>query len=179
MSHRMIIPLVLLLAVLLLACSPDGAALSVDPAAAALDTCPVTQPRQPPFSAPDPYPPDAPSAGTFWYGTSELWTMLPEDGVWWGLAQTEPDGRMHWTQKVFIWRDGYDAGIEPIPALTLRAVHLADPELTYEAPQATHASQRGGWSMLTGVELPSSGCWQFTAVYQGHELTFVVWLAPE
>ncbi|MDH3944890.1 MAG: hypothetical protein OEV06_12420 [Anaerolineae bacterium] len=173
MSNRVILSLMLIFTVLLAACARNNSTALLQ------EDCPVTEQQDPPFQPPDPYPPDAPSAGTFWYGTSELWTMVPEDGVWWGLAQTEPDGRMHWTQKVFIWRDGYDAGIEPIPALTLRAVHLADPELTYEAPKATHASQRGGWSMLTGVELPSSGCWQFTAVYQGHELTFVVWLAPE
>src|SRR5437868_278354 len=52
-------------------------------------TCPVTSPSDQPFVPPSPYLVKA-SEGTFWFGTEELWTMLPISGTWSGLPHYTP-----------------------------------------------------------------------------------------
>jgi hypothetical protein len=32
--------------------------------------------------------------------------------------------------------------------------------------------------MLNSIEFPATGCWEISARYHSHELTFVVWVAP-
>jgi len=32
--------------------------------------------------------------------------------------------------------------------------------------------------MLVGVDFPMLGCWEIMGIYKGHELSFVVWVAP-
>jgi hypothetical protein len=44
--------------------------------------------------------------------------------------------------------------------------------------EATNASADFGTAMLTGVYVPSLGCWKITGQYQEAELSFVVWVAP-
>jgi hypothetical protein len=37
-----------------------------------------------------------------------------------------------------------------------------------------YAEDFGGWAMMTGIDLPSAGCWEITGRYRGEELRFVV-----
>ncbi len=149
--------------------------------------CPVTQPQDPPFKPPDADPaqgeglpgPAASSLGSFegyfWYGSEALWTQLRRDGMWSEL----PHNDRGYTQKIFFSRQGYDWRQEPQPALTVsgRRLDVAGP--AFEELQATNGYHPDvGPFMLVGVDIPTAGCWQITGHYQGHDLSFVVWLAP-
>jgi hypothetical protein len=136
--------------------------------------CPITIPQDPPFVPPPPY--DQPGfEGEFWYGSNALWTAVPRDGTWRAL----PDNPTGYTQKVFWWREGYSAGEEPEPALTVTTERLDGEAPSVTASKATNASAGDiGSAMLVGVDLPALGCWRITGKYKDAELSFVVWVAP-
>jgi hypothetical protein len=137
----------------------------------ARESCPVTLPADSPFTPPPPYPPVAPNANKFWYGTDSLWLMLPADGQWRQLAYGE---------KVFWWREGYNGSEEQQPELAMTARRLDGPApLVAIEPPATNAYHPDfHWAMLTGLRLPEYGCWQITGHYQEHVLSFIVWVGP-
>ena len=58
------------------------------------ETSPITRVSGLPFVPPSPYPAKAP-AGSFWFGTDRLWTILPTDATW-------PRG-----EKTFWWRQNW------------------------------------------------------------------------
>ena len=140
-------------------------------------SCPTTRAPEVPFVAPAPYPAAPPEryVGEFWYGTPELWTMLGTDQVWRDL----PHNRNGYSQKVFWWSQDFDVSTDPYPAFTLiiERLDVASAPMVV-AEEATNASADFGTAMLTGVEIPTSGCWKITGKYQESELSFVVWVAP-
>lgn len=133
--------------------------------------CPVTLPQNSLFTPGPPYPQTAPYPGQFWYGSKSLWTMLPENGKWQQLAYGE---------KVFWWHDGYTGSDEPQPDLSISAKRLdREAPLVEIGPPATNAYHNDfNWAILTGVELPATGCWEITGHYRETSLTFVVWVGP-
>jgi hypothetical protein len=139
-------------------------------------TCPITSAPTLAFTPPAPYPatPPARYVGQFWYGTPELWTMLGAGGTWSGLPHSDAP----YTQKVFWWRQGYNAVVEQKPHLTVTGRRLDAAAAPLVASSATNASADFGDAMLVGVDLPTLGCWEITGHYNGHELSFVVWVAP-
>ncbi len=132
-----------------------------------LESCPVTQPPENRFIPSKPYP-EYPYPGEFWYGSDDLWTALPDNHTW-------PMG-----QKVFFWRYDYYWLDETEPELTVSAQRLDG-----EAPPATVFRATNGYNpetesfMLSGIEFPTSGCWEITGQYGEVSLTFVVWVSPE
>lgn len=153
---------------------PARAAQSVPAPGSLPGDCPVTRPPETPFVPPEPYPASPPYEAEFWYGTAELWTLLPEEGIWRELPRH--DGL--YTQKVFWWREGYNWRAEPEPALTVtgRRLDAAAPPLV--AAKSTNGFHEDLQSfMLAGVGLPTSGCWQITGRLDQAELTVVVWVA--
>jgi hypothetical protein len=89
--------------------------------------------------------------------------QAPYGDFWYGAdalwTLLRPDGRWHslpqddhgYGQKVLWFREGYDMTTE----------------------------QRDvGEFMLTGVTLPSAGCWEITGSYRQTSLSFIVWVAP-
>src|SRR5215469_6392919 len=75
------------------------------------ETCPVTKPPDKPFVPPSPYPRDN-SKNDFWFGTNQLWTILPADGTWNHLGHYTPDDPT-FLMKMFWWHEGYDYRKEP------------------------------------------------------------------
>ena len=140
-------------------------------------SCPITQAPEIPFVAPAPYPAAPPEryVGQFWYGTPELWTMLGTDPVWRDL----PHNKRGYSQKVFWWSKDFDVSDDPYPAFTLiiERLDVASTPMVV-AEEATNASADFGTAMLTGIEIPTPGCWKFTGQYQKSELSFVVWVIP-
>lgn len=132
--------------------------------------CPVTTPSQHSL----PLPIDIEYEGRFWYGTPALWTNLPSDGIWWGL----PNNGTGYIQKVVFWREGFDAISEPNPALTVTGNRLDASAPKFTESDATHGFDETGSFMLTGVILPTEGCWEITADYQDEQLSFVVLVTP-
>jgi hypothetical protein len=101
--------------------------------------------------------------------------MLQPDGRWYALPR-DKDG---YTQKVFLWSEGYDMAAEPQPEITMSGRRLDGDAPAFETPGGTngyHADM--GEFMLTGVVIPTTGCWEITGRYGQAELSFVVWVTP-
>jgi hypothetical protein len=143
-------------------------------------SCPVTLPPTSPLIPPSPYPPRAPGNKTFWHGTEEFWTMLRGDGVWRGVP---PDRgyRRGYRDKLFWWRPGYDGRVEQRPELTVTGRRIDGEAPFLHIPVGTNAYHKdfGGWAMLVAPDIPTLGCWELTGRYRGHEVTFIVWVAPQ
>jgi hypothetical protein len=139
-------------------------------------TCPTTRAPTEPFVPPSPYPaktyPDH-----FWIGTKKLWTQLRKDGTWQGLPQWD-DGSFR--QKIFWFREGYSWHRDPQPRLEITGQRV-DSLAAVAVKLGDQA--RNGWTndaehpfMVSGVNLPSVGCWKITGHYEDGELSFVVWV---
>lgn len=137
----------------------------------ATDVCPVTTAPNPPFTAPAPYPANPPDRA-FWYGHDMFWTLLPADGRWRSLPRNADGLR----QKVFWWYPGFDGAKEPVPAFTLIARQLDGPAVYVHKRPATNAHHPdfGGWTILTGIDVPNAGCWEFAGHYREQTVTFVL-----
>ena len=164
-----------LLAALSLLLGACGAPVADDPTpgGTAAVSCPTTQPPDPPFVPPAPYPATPPPlyGDRFWYGTDRLWTWLEADGTW--PMAGAPGGVQ--SDKSFWWREGYDWQAETTPPLrvTGRRLDAAAPTVTTSA--ATNGFRQDiGPFMLLGLELPDEGCWELTGHYAGRSLHFVV-----
>ena len=137
-------------------------------------SCPVTQPPNPRFGPPAPYPtaPPPPYSGQFWYGTPALWTMLGPDGTWEGLPYQ--DGA--YSQKVFWWRHNGN-GDPPQPKLTVTGRRIDGPSLPLTASIANYGARDDiGSFMVVGIGIPAAGCWEITGHDEGTDLRFVVWV---
>jgi len=144
------------------------------------ENCPVTKPGNQPLVPPPPYAAKAPE-GTFWYGTDRLWTLLGDSGAWTGLGHYEPDDPT-FRQKLLYWRQGYDWEKEPNPPAAVTGRRLDGPAPPLMADPVGGGYREEDWKsfMVTGINLPTLGCWEITAQYETDELTFVVWVAePE
>jgi hypothetical protein len=156
-----------LFALLLTACGAPASAAST-----ARDACPVTLPSKKAFVPPAPWPAASPDAGRYWYGDADLWTALPEDGMW-------PDPSYGF--KFLWWSEAFDVTEDETPDLVIHAVSL-DAHTPDGAPlevRADHATnlyhESVHWAMLEGIHL-SPGCWSITGQYKDHELSFVLYV---
>ena|SRR5579864_1438058 len=146
--------------------------------AASKRKCPVTKPSDHPFAPPPPYKSDV-GRDEFLYGTPALWTLIYPR---WRLRSGAHG------QKLPYFRQGYDWMKEPAPLLTVVARRLdSNAPLVWNGGYANNAIIEGegeaGMFMVTGVDIPSSGCWEIAAHYLGgpdgiQTLTYTVWVAP-
>ena len=194
MSGKYLIPSILVIATLLIACTPKaenntekqvtisrssaaslpGAAQPEEFPVVPPEDCPITVPQDPPFVPPPPYD-HLGFDGEFWYGSNALWTAVRRNGTWEGLSHNSSG----YTQKVFWWREGYDREKEPEPPLVVTAERVDGKAPPGKTSKATNAfSSDIGTAMLVGVDLPTPGCWKITGKYRDAELSFVVWVAP-
>jgi len=139
------------------------------------------------FTPPSPYPTEQ-SEGSFWFGTENLWTILPMDGTWrglpiWNSAEIAESSSARgyeptdsaFRNKLFWWHEGFDWRTEDVPLkVTGRRLDAPAPPLITE-----HANN--GWTndshhpfMVAGIFIPTLGCWQITGDYKGERLTYVV-----
>jgi hypothetical protein len=139
------------------------------------EDCPVTIAESTAFKAPEPYSPDAPWQGLFWFGSEGLWTALQTNGVWSGL----PDNPEGYTQKIAWWSKGYVWNEETQPSLMVTGKRLdaEAPPLKASTANGAYADDMGS-AMMMSVDFPALGCWEITGQYKESELTFVVWIAP-
>lgn len=139
------------------------------------DTCPVVKPSEPPFLPPAPYPSD----GLVWIGSPKLWTDIPRSGTWRGLPHYTPEDT-GFRQKLLWWSKGYDWRTESPPELRITGKRLDGPA----SPLSTDPHANAGWTndrdhpfMVTGIFIPTLGCWKITGHYRGEELSYVVWVS--
>ena len=82
---RLLSLVLVMLALALAGCGSVAESLGSQPDATATATpasgaCPVTQPPDPPFVPPAPYPAEPPGADSAWYGSAARWTTVIADG---------------------------------------------------------------------------------------------------
>jgi len=159
--------------------SPATARLTAAPAqVAAADpsaACPITKP-QPAFVPPPRFRVTPSPVTQAWYGSAELWTALDKDGETWHGLPRSSDGSFG--QKTFWWSESFSVGAEPEPAISVEGRRLDRVGPTFHAGDpGTNAMFDGMSSMLVGVDVPTSGCWELTGRYRGAQLSYVVWVA--
>ena len=153
------------------AISPGPAIRSVEDSNRQL-SCPFTKPPVPAFIPPRPYPRLA-GPDEFWFGNSRLWIALLTSGT---LRLPRASDRSL-RQKLMWWREGYDWRRNRQPPLQLTGKRLDAPAPPLEADDHANA----GWTddpdhpfIVTGINLPTPGCWKITGRLDDAELTFVV-----
>jgi hypothetical protein len=138
-------------------------------------TCPITQPPSEPFVPPEPYPSKISSEG-FWLGSEKLWTSRSKNGLWYGYWTNDDSGKHKiYRDKVFWWRKGYDWRTEYPPQLKVSGKRLDAAVAPFYVDHANPAFLKNP-AMLTGVDIPTVGCWEITGDYKGDNLSFVVWV---
>jgi hypothetical protein len=139
--------------------------------------CPITLPPTLPFELPEGYQGSnsEPNSDMFWFGTAELWVMLRDNGVWSQLPKQD----VGFVQKLVWWSQDYDWLQEQVPDFQLYGQRIDGVSAEFESDLATNAyTNERGSMIMTGVVIPSTGCWQITGEYNEAELSFVVEVRP-
>src|SRR3954468_15236895 len=119
--------------------------------------CPTTLPPRPAFQPPG-------SSQTllineFWYGTPALWVHLPLSGSWDHL----PFNGKSYAQKIFWFSRDYDAHKEPYPKIVVKSSRMDRGGPAFTLERGTNAGFGNHEQvMLTGVILPTTGCWEIS-----------------
>jgi len=141
------------------------------------DACPITKPPSKEFVPPAPYLTQT-SPDSFYLGSEKLWTRRDKKGLWYGYWTTDPESgakRKIYFDRVFWWRKGYDWRTENPPQLKVSGRRLDAPAATFYIDHANAANIKIP-AILTGVDIPTPGCWEITGDYKGDRLSFVVWV---
>ena len=132
------------------------------PVAIADENCPRTIGANKVFAEP------WPQADT-WFGTEALAVMLPRDGIW----PTTVPGHLI-AVKLFWYSSGFEAGMERNFAGRIERIDEGPIDAVLSSPTNAGGESLGAWTILTGIDFPSAGCWRITGEYLGQSLTFVV-----
>ena len=149
------------------------------------DACPMVHRPATPFIPSPPLTEVAAELGPsrFLIGTDELFTIIDDPMVW----EWHPHPRGYelylWpmTVKWFWLRVGYDPKTEPYPKIKVTGRRLDGPALPLVNDRPTNAlspKEEEGGEMVTGMYVPTPGCWEVTGEYKGNKVSFVVWVAP-
>lgn len=104
-----------------------------------------------------------------WYGSESLAVMVPRERAW---GTTSPKALI--AVKLFWWSSGFKPGMESNLKVSIKNLDGRPNDAVVSKPTNAHAELLGGWTMLTGIDFPSGGCWEITGEYLGQSLTFVV-----
>lgn len=139
--------------------------------------CLTTVPPSPRFVPSAPYHSVRLSDDMFWYGTDKLWTKLAVDGVW--HTKDNVDKKGGYATKLVFWTQGFDWRREPEPELIITALRLDgdSPSVASSGANAVFVNTNTP-AMMTGIDVPTEGCWEVTAYYRGHRLAFTVSVQP-
>jgi hypothetical protein len=139
--------------------------------------CRVTRPPEPPFVPPAAYAFSKPNPSFFSYGTDALWTELQLDGKWVAFGK-EGDGWVY-ENKLTYWHRGFDwRKDEPKLTVTGKRLDGDAPTVTAAHANAVFLPSKEAAGMMTLLPVPTVGCWEITARYEGHDLSFVVSVEP-
>jgi hypothetical protein len=87
-------------------------------------------------------------------------------------------GKGYRTKLVF-WRRALDWPKEPEPKLIITAKRLDGEAPSVAVAHANAVFVMGSTpAMMTGIDIPTAGCWELTGHYNGHTLTFIVSAEP-
>ena len=135
--------------------------------------CLTTLAPNPPFVPPPPYLSDPPH-NMFWLGSDDLWTALSVNAKW------KTGDKNTLSAKLTFWRRGFDWRKETEPKLIVTGKRLDGdgPSVAVADAHAVFIPSRDAAGIMTGISIPTSGCWEITAHYAGHRLAFVVSVEP-
>lgn len=137
-------------------------------------SCPVTRPPAVPFTPPGEHEMGK-NDNNFWLGTEKLWIALPKSGEVWGWLPRAP-GKPDLTAKIFWGSVDFDYRKEYPPQLKVTGRRLDGDAPPLLVDKVTNALFVPHAAMLTGVYVPTPGCWEITGDYKGQKLSFVVWV---
>ena len=139
-------------------------------------SCPLTLSPAVPFTPPGEHEMGK-SDNSFWLGTEMLWTALRKSGTVWGSRPGGP-GEPYLTAKIFWGSVDFDYHREEDYSLKVTGRRLDGDAPPLVVEKVTNALFVPHAAMLTGVYVPTPGCWEITGDYKGQKLSFVVWLYP-
>lgn len=164
--RRMTVLPVMVCATILFAQEPLKARIDV------LDSCPVTTKGDSSFMPPSKYLQEITTAETFWYGSKELWTHLGSASTW--DSERQPANPGVYVNKLVYWRERSDWRAEP------EKLRVTARRLDQEAPVVVGSPAHEVFvigpmppAMMSGITIPASGCWEITASFRDHKLSFV------
>ena len=103
-----------------------------------------------------------------WFGSESLAVILPNNGIW----PTTVEGRPI-AVKLFWYSAGFQPGMER--DFVGRIERLDEgPNDAFISPPTNAGMANNVWTILTGVDFKSAGCWRITGEYRGQSLEFVV-----
>ncbi|MBT8079140.1 MAG: hypothetical protein KJO31_11240 [Gammaproteobacteria bacterium] len=133
--------------------------------ATADESCPRTIGANKVFSEP------WPQADT-WFGSESLAVVLPEDGIW---PTTGPGYLI--AVKLFWYSAGFKPGMERDFVGRIERIGNGPNDAAISHP--TNAGLANDvWTILTGIDFGSEGCWRVTGEFRGQSLEFVVETKP-
>jgi hypothetical protein len=138
------------------------------------DSCPVTLPPPVPFTPPGEHEMSK-NDNSFWLGTEKLWISLRKSGEVWGWAPRAP-GQPDLTAKVFWGSVDFDYPKKQDYDLKVKGRRLDGEAPPLWVDRVTNALFVPHAAMLTGVYVPTPGCWEITGNRRGEKLSFVVWV---
>jgi hypothetical protein len=135
--------------------------------------CLTTLPSSPIYAPPAPYDSVHVSDNMFWYGTDALFTMLTADGTW--HLDNNLDKHDGYVTKLVFWRKGFNwrKELEPALIVTARRIDGDSPSVAVTHANAVFVTSNTP-AMMTGIRIPTAGCWEVTGHYGSHTLSFVV-----
>lgn len=138
------------------------------------DSCPVTKRPRRALLPPAPYN-SSPLSGGFLVGSESLWTFVNT------YADDPRPGGPPYAFKLIYWHPGLNwHHTDEANGLTIVARRLNAPSSpivsTHGASMIGHFSARAPdeIAMMTGLDLPSSGCWEIAAEFKGVHLNYVI-----
>jgi len=138
--------------------------------------CVITRPPNPPFVPPLRNLSNMLRSDQVWYGTESLWTYLDVSGRWGNIDESKGG----YSTKLIYWRRGFDWRKEPEPELivTARRLDRKTPIVTVEHANAVFVTGPLPAAMMTGLDIPTAGCWEIKAQYHDQTLSFTVSVEP-
>lgn len=124
--------------------------------------CPITDVADSPFTPGPNHPATPPGDDVAWFGTADLWTILPTDGS-------------YELRKSIWWSENFEgAEAEPMPELSVTYERLnshAAP-VVFAAPGTHGESADSGSFIVNGRDPETPGCWKVTAEYRSATLSY-------
>lgn len=107
-----------------------------------------------------------------WFGSESLAVILPEKGFW----PTTAEGHLI-AVKLFWYIADFQPGMESDFVGRIERIDDGPNDATISA--STNAGLANDvWTVLTGVDFNSAGCWRITGEYRRNSLDFVVETVP-
>ena len=113
-----------------------------------------------------------------WFGSEALAVMLPRNGIW---PTTVPGHliaiKLFWYSKEFqaVAEQRFAGGSHLGFEARIRRLDSGPSDAEISGPNWAGLGGLGdNWTILTGIDFPSPGCWEITGEYRDQSLTFVV-----